>query len=85
MCGGPNAYNVYRTRLDWAVDDELKDPNTSAVTRPWKCSHSVTQQVEITAGWVMSEALYVVFWEVKRLVISLLRWIWDGINEVMGL
>lgn len=83
MCGGPNAYNVYRTRLDWAVDDELEDPNTSTVTRPWKCLHPVTQQVEITAGWVMSEALYVVFWEVKRLVISLLRWIWDGISEVM--
>lgn len=98
MCGGPNAYNVYRTRLDWPVDDELEDLSTSAVTRPWKCSHPVTQQVKKITSWVMSEAmviayriecgLYVVFWEVKRLVINVvspLRWIWDGISEVMDL
>ncbi|KAH7242872.1 hypothetical protein B0J15DRAFT_565739 [Fusarium solani] len=98
MCGGPLMYNVYRTRLDWAVDDELEDLSTSAVTRPWKCSHPVIQQVKKTASWVMSEAmvivyhiawaLYEVFWEVKRLfinIISPLRWIWDGISEVMDL
>ncbi|UPK89914.1 hypothetical protein LCI18_000849 [Fusarium solani-melongenae] len=67
MCGGPLVYSVYRT-------------STSAVTRPWKCSHSVIQQVKKTASWVMREAmvivhriesaLYVVFWGVKRLVIN---------------
>lgn len=98
MCGGPLMYNVYRTRLDWAVDDELEDLSTSAVTRPWKCSHPVIQQVKKTASWVMSEAmvivyhiawaLYEVFWEVKWLfinIVSPLRWIWDGISEVLDL
>ena len=98
MCGGPLVYNVYRTRLDWPADDDLEDPSTSAVARPWKCSHPVIQQAKKTASWVMSEAivivyciewaLYVVFWEVKRLIINIvspLRWIWDGISEVMDL
>ncbi|RSL61214.1 hypothetical protein CEP53_005202 [Fusarium sp. AF-6] len=98
MCGGPLVWNVYRTRLDWPMDDDLEDQSTSAVTRPWKCSHPVIQRVKKATSWVMSEgtvivyriawAFCVVFEEVKQFVIYIvnpLRWIWDGVAEVMDL
>ncbi|KAM0419076.1 hypothetical protein ACHAPT_012015 [Fusarium lateritium] len=56
MCGGQTAYNVYRTRLDWAVDDEDNDPNTSAVTRPWQCPHPALQRVKDVGSWIARQA-----------------------------
>lgn len=59
MCGGPGVYSVYRTRLDWAVDDEEDDPSTSAVTRPWKCPRRAVQRAKDVAAWIMDKVTWI--------------------------